>query len=352
MQGVYQIRNKINDKRYIGSSKDVESRWNTHRKELQEGNHHNMYFQRAWNKYEEGDFVFEIREEVTGDQKALLDAEQIYLDKGFNSGILYNIARRAGKWRIGLANYCKIHGHSKSMLGKHHTQETKDNLSKQLKEWHRTHDHPRGMLGKRHSEESCSAISKANGEPYPSFYNPEANEYIPEGCNLSQMCLVRGLNYMSLLNLKQGITRQSCDGWMLAEKECGGDLTEETRAKLSKADSGKSLSKRGKTGKDHYQYGRPRTEETKSKIRERLQGTRPSDRAVAAAIKANARPYPAFYNIKTGEFILAGFNLRKLCQERNLTYDGLLFLKSGHTKLSIDGWRLATESEIKWEYKL
>lgn len=60
--GIYCIRNKINGKRYIGRSLDINNRWKMHRRELNSNKHKNDYLQNAWNKYGENNFDFEILE--------------------------------------------------------------------------------------------------------------------------------------------------------------------------------------------------------------------------------------------------------------------------------------------------
>ena len=62
---------------------------------------------------------------------------------------------------------------------------------------------------------------------------------------------------------------------------------------------------------------------------------------------SNGSPYPAFYNDKTGEFIAAGRNFASLCREYNFNYNTMSSLKSGHTKRAYDGWQLATPEEIE-----
>jgi len=57
--GVYQIRNTINGKRYVGSAKLFKRRWDEHRRTLRSQKHHSRYLQAAWNKYGEDSFVFE-----------------------------------------------------------------------------------------------------------------------------------------------------------------------------------------------------------------------------------------------------------------------------------------------------
>jgi hypothetical protein len=74
MIGIYRIYNLVSKHSYIGSSKNISSRWDSHRRELNRGVHHSKYLQAAWNKYGEGSFVFEIVELC--DQDDLRDREQ------------------------------------------------------------------------------------------------------------------------------------------------------------------------------------------------------------------------------------------------------------------------------------
>ena len=77
--GVYEIRNKFNNKRYIGSTiMSFTKRLEHHRCLLRNGTHKNTHLQRAWNKYGEDNFVFNILEVV--DKCCTLEVEQQYLD--------------------------------------------------------------------------------------------------------------------------------------------------------------------------------------------------------------------------------------------------------------------------------
>ena len=93
---VYRITNKINNKFYIGSSKDWESRkWN-HKSELRRNIHSNPYLQRAWNKYGEENFDFSAIEFNVPANK-LKEREQWWIDTTncLNPSIGYNIAKQA-----------------------------------------------------------------------------------------------------------------------------------------------------------------------------------------------------------------------------------------------------------------
>lgn len=77
--GVYGITCSVNGKRYIGSSKDIQNRWWTHRYVLRKSKNHCLLLQNAWNKYGEDAFVFEVLEHVDN-LDDLIVREQYYLD--------------------------------------------------------------------------------------------------------------------------------------------------------------------------------------------------------------------------------------------------------------------------------
>lgn len=62
ISGIYMIRNKVNDKIYIGLSGNIRPRWISHHSQLRRGLHKNQHLQAAWDKYGEGNFAFEIVE--------------------------------------------------------------------------------------------------------------------------------------------------------------------------------------------------------------------------------------------------------------------------------------------------
>ena len=78
MIGIYRILNKDNNKCYYGSSKNIEKRWERHKKDLINKKHHSILLQRAWDKYGTDSFLFEIVELC--DEDILLITEQKYLD--------------------------------------------------------------------------------------------------------------------------------------------------------------------------------------------------------------------------------------------------------------------------------
>src|SRR5690606_3822672 len=78
--GVYEIRNKIDGKKYIGSTTmTFTKRLEHHLCLLRRGTHKNRHLQNAWNKYGEENFECNIIEVV--DECCTLEAEQKYLDE-------------------------------------------------------------------------------------------------------------------------------------------------------------------------------------------------------------------------------------------------------------------------------
>ncbi len=78
ISGVYSITNIKNKKRYIGSAVNIERRWMQHRSELRGGYHRSRHLQRAWKKYGEDAFRFEIL--ATCDPDDLIAQEQFWID--------------------------------------------------------------------------------------------------------------------------------------------------------------------------------------------------------------------------------------------------------------------------------
>lgn len=93
--GIYKITNTVNGKIYIGSSKNIESRWSCHLSDLRRNDHHSKHLQRAADKYDISVFKLEVLQETKEDE--LIKVEQEYLDKlrPYDKNIGYNISDRA-----------------------------------------------------------------------------------------------------------------------------------------------------------------------------------------------------------------------------------------------------------------
>ena len=89
ISGIYQIKNNINGKIYIGRSINIILRWYTHLDGLFKGIHKNSKLQEDFNIYGLFAFNFSVLELVKG-KKELITKEQEYLNKiNFNDN--YNI---------------------------------------------------------------------------------------------------------------------------------------------------------------------------------------------------------------------------------------------------------------------
>lgn len=90
MIGIYLIKNKIDNKIYVGSSKNIERRFKKHRTELNTGRHSNQFLAKAYKKFGQNSFDFIIIELCKEDN--LIDREIFYINyydslnpkKGYN----------------------------------------------------------------------------------------------------------------------------------------------------------------------------------------------------------------------------------------------------------------------------
>lgn len=75
--GVYIIMNKVNGKRYIGSSKNIYNRLHEHLHNLLNNKAHNKHLQAAWNKYGKECFMCDVIEYC--EESIRFDREQYYI---------------------------------------------------------------------------------------------------------------------------------------------------------------------------------------------------------------------------------------------------------------------------------
>jgi len=167
IMGIYQIRNIINGKVYIGSSNDIiNKRWKAHKFGLRRNSHYNRHLQRAWNKYGENAFSFEIVEKVE-QRLDLIMKEQWYLD---NISLKYNVAEFADSPFLGKTHSEKTRRMiSESSMGnahwagKTHKKETKKKISDAMSGENHPffgvmgEDHP--SFGRKHSSDSIEKMS-------------------------------------------------------------------------------------------------------------------------------------------------------------------------------------------------
>jgi group I intron endonuclease len=122
---VYAITNKVNGHRYIGSTANYKSRWHTHRSALRRGVHHSFILQKAWDKYGEPSFLFEVLLVCPKNLQILYETRLMSLET-------YNVLRTPkeiqirGGWEHTAATKAKI---AKANKGKKRTPEHRANIA-------------------------------------------------------------------------------------------------------------------------------------------------------------------------------------------------------------------------------
>ena len=94
--GIYMIRNKKDNKFYIGRTLNFRKRIISHRTELNNQIHHSFRLQRAWNKHKEENFEFVLIEECS--KEIYRDREQFWIDLLKPD---YNLAQNSRGGRFG-----------------------------------------------------------------------------------------------------------------------------------------------------------------------------------------------------------------------------------------------------------
>lgn len=88
MQYLYEIKNIINNKRYIGRTCNPDIRKKRHFRELEKNKHHCIFLQRAFNKYGKENFIFNIID-TRNTLKEIQELELSYINDNSN---LYNVS--------------------------------------------------------------------------------------------------------------------------------------------------------------------------------------------------------------------------------------------------------------------
>ena len=92
--GIYIIKNKVNNKIYVGSSSDINRRWCVHKSKLRNNKHDNIHLQRSWNEYGKDNFEFSIIEYCNTNLKEL-EEKYIHEMKSYDFTIGFNMSEKA-----------------------------------------------------------------------------------------------------------------------------------------------------------------------------------------------------------------------------------------------------------------
>lgn len=193
MIGIYMILNTINNKKYIGQTHFLKSRFLQHKYYLVRNTHNNPHLQSAWNKYislyNEKVFVYSILEQCSSEELNNREDYWVEFYDTLNSDKGYNI-RQAGsngklsnetKLKIGK----KVSGELNGNYGKHWNGETLQKMKDAKKGDKNPMYGRKGLLkpcfNKPLSKEHCLKLKKAIegkrlGENHPMFGKKHSKE--------------------------------------------------------------------------------------------------------------------------------------------------------------------------------
>ena len=303
--GVYVIRNTVNGKRYVGSAAvSFNRRWQQHRSTLNTGTHKNVLLQRAWKKYGENCFEFEVAEYCC--PEACVGREQHWIDYygSTKRGVGYNIYPTAGsplgrklseasKAKISASHKGRVHSpESRARMGaasrgRMHSAESKSRMSEAQRAAYASGRRQPTKLskearlriaacntalhtGRKRSPETCAKISAAKMGKRPSeetrarLAAAMTGKKHTEESKLKIGAAGRGRKYSAEHRAKMSMAQK------------GKRHTEETRAKLSAIHSGRKLSEETKAKIGAFHRGRKRSAETRAKLSAALTGIKRS----------------------------------------------------------------------------
>lgn len=168
--GIYEIRNKVTGKYYVGRAKHFKTRFNRHRYELRHGRHHCLHLQRAWNKYGEANFEFVVVQECSSSQEAM-HLEQARLNS--RDPLMYNVSLDSTG-----GDLISQHPNRDSIVARMTQTQKQRYANMTLEERQRTFGlagERNGMFGRRHSVQSKIKMSETalknikRGPEHPNF---------------------------------------------------------------------------------------------------------------------------------------------------------------------------------------
>lgn len=212
---IYKIRNVVNDHYYVGSTVDSRKRFWAHRKALRAGTHDCVHLQRAWNKYGEDCFKFEIVEQLNTKEE-LYPAEQKWLDEHFGKDYCYNVA-----------------AHADSPM-RDASPEMRAHQAEKTRAWIEANGHPR--QGMTHAPESIELMRENNKAPkgeqhyrYGKTVSEETRKKIGDTQRGKPKGPGRKVSAEGMAKIRAAAEAGHYDHWK------GRKHTEESKLKMSKA---------------------------------------------------------------------------------------------------------------------
>lgn len=211
ISGIYIIVHVKSGKVYIGKAENIRKRWHDHKHTLNNGNHHNRYLQRAWNKYGEQAFKFQILEYCSIEHFEAREKHYIAIYKV--RGLAYNMTDGG-----------------EGVLGIVHSSETKKKMSIAANARWESLDYRAIMVAKHKGKtiplEQRAKMSLAHKGHKPTaeaheksiitnrknyiFTSPDGIEYKVNG--LTKFCRENGLSGGAMCNVAKG-KRPHHKGW-------------------------------------------------------------------------------------------------------------------------------------------
>lgn len=184
--GIYIIKNLITNKLYVGKACYLRQRLNNHKWLLRHNRHVNVYLQRAWNKYGEVNFKFDIIEYCEVDLLPEKENYWVNFYKANDDKFGYNLMI------VGRKNH-------------NHSDETKQKMRK-------------ASLGKKKSKEHINNMKLSRYKPILQ-YDLDGN-FIKEWLGASQIRDMLGYNQSNITGVCNGL-RKTHKGyiWKYKKKE-------------------------------------------------------------------------------------------------------------------------------------
>ena len=159
--GIYMIRNVVNGRVYIGSSKELRRRLYLHKYDLKKNVHHSITLQRAWNKYGPDCFEFLVLFQCAESDLEYFEQRSMDVYKSAVPARGYNIRSFVDIRMVNLVNNRwtpeQRAKHSASRTGRSIFKSNPEAMANLLAAVHRGESHH--MYGKKHTEETIKKMS-------------------------------------------------------------------------------------------------------------------------------------------------------------------------------------------------